>query len=258
ASCISKIARFGDPLFVRFEPASLEEPVLQGSIKTLSIQPDIEWFLDITTGYDQVFASMHPKTRYNIRLASKKGVQVRMVDDRGELKGDDVLVFRALLTETAHAHGFRLHPESYYRSLIEFFLPQNKRFDADTPFVKLFFAEYNGTPIAATMIMFFGDTAYYIHGGSAHIHRDRMAPYLLHDRAITETIHLGYRYYNFGGVAPDGSLRHPLSGVTRFKKGFGGESLMYSGTYDYPLHKGAYMVYTMGRNLRRALSSFNG
>lgn len=247
-----------DVVFIRYEPPHIQEALRAKSVKTLPIQPEIEWVLDLSSGYERLQQAMHPKTRYNIRLASKKGVQVRTVDDRRKLKEADIGIFSALLRETADTHGFRLHPEGYYRSFIEFFLSQDKGPDLNTPFIHLSFAEYNTHPIATIMTMFFGDTALYVHGGSIRSYREYMAPYLLHDRTIKDAATLGYRYYNFGGVAPDGSSRHPLSGVTRFKRGFGGESRRYPGTYDYPLQNIPYMLYITGRTFLRALSPLYG
>lgn len=245
-------------LFIRYEPPPVSEPLQAQGIKTLSIQPEIEWVLDLSQGYDQIQKALHQKTRYNIRLANKKGVQVRTVDNREQLKREDIMTFFTLLSETARVHGFRLHPEGYYRSFIEFFLPNDKSTDVNTPFIHLSFAEYNTRSISSIMIMYFGDTALYVHGGSARSYREHRGSYLLHDHAIKDASMRGYRYYNFGGIAPDGSPRHPLSGVTRFKRGFGGEPQRYPGTYDYPLQKIPYMLYTTGRTVLRALSSFNG
>lgn len=259
AWCLEELKQAtGEFLFIRYEPPPVYEPLQAKGIKTLPIQPEIEWVIDLSQGYERVQKAMHQKTRYNIRLASKKGVQVRTIDNREQLKKGDIATFFSLLSETAGVHGFRLHPERYYRSFIEFFLPKDTSTDLHTPFIHLSFAEYNTHLIATIMIMFFGDTALYVHGGSAWSYREHMGPHILHDRAMKDASMRGYRYYNFGGVASDGSPRHPLSGVTRFKRGFGGESRRYPGTYDYPLRKIPYVLYTTGRTVLRALSSFNG
>ena len=246
-------------MFIRYEPAAFPEgKTRHGSIKTRSIQPDHEWVVDTTSGYNALFAAMHQKTRYNVRLASKKGVQVRIVSEREQMHDNDAALFYQLLRETATTHTFRLHSENYYRQLIDFFTPKSPPRSAMTPFCRLFFAEYSGTAVAAILILYFGDTGVYLHGGSSRAHRELMAPYLLHDRALADTRALGYRYYNFGGIAPAGIPSHPFNGITRFKKGFGGESLVYPGTFDYPLRTMPYLMYTIGRALRNTLSSFNG
>ncbi len=260
-------ARTRKMTFIRFEP-SIDSPsdraLFVGSKRVISIQPENEWAVTIDKADDELLAAMHPKTRYNIRLANKKNVQVNVVyrnDPDFEQGIDDFIL---LLKGTSQKRGFRAHDAEYYRSLITYFSQvRAESITRSVPRLRLYVARHESTPVASSIVMFFGDTASYLHGGSSTRHTDVMAPYLLHWTALCDARALGATHYNFGGVSLEKSPRHPLAGVSRFKRGFGGETLSYPGTYDYILNPTDYVIYSLGRRVKRAwnkhlLSSFNG
>lgn len=253
--CVKRIADPTRDIFVRFEPqVSAESTFIKKSVKTHSIQPDAEWILDTRPGYRVLLGAMHSKTRYNIGLANKKSVQVRIVANTEDLRKGDEDAFVSLLAESAGRGAFHLHPHSYYRALIRYFLQlKNVEQNNKHPFGRLYLAEHEGDICATMFVMFFGDTAYYLHGGTSLRKRELMVPYALHATAIAQTEALGYPFYNFGGIVSNSDPSHAWSGITKFKKGFGGELFLYPGTYDYPLHSGQYMVYRGGRVLWRLL-----
>lgn len=236
---IRKLAEQAGAMFLRFEPIEKFQasnlPAGQGDgeqaiIKTLDIQPSRTLILDLTKTADNLLKEMHQKTRYNINLAIKKGVKI-VVGDKTRFEE-----FWDLLDQTSDRDKFTPHGRNYYQAMIEL---------KASP-VKLFFAEYRGKPIATGLVSFFGDTATYLHGGSANQERNVMAPYFMQWHFIELAKANGQKYYDFHGID---EARWP--GVTRFKKGFGGYELNYPGTFDLVYDQGWYSIYKMVRKVRR-------
>jgi peptidoglycan pentaglycine glycine transferase (the first glycine) len=222
-------------VFARIEPAHGVN--LPKAIK--ETQPNNNWFLDLEPTEEQILAGMKPKTRYNINLASRKGVKVR------EASPKEIIEVYKLLLETAGRNNFRLHPQNYYLHMWEHLAPDNLR---------VLIAEYNGKPLAAMFLTLFGTTAIYLHGGSSQAMKETMAPYLLHWEAIKIAKSLGYKYYDFGGIAPEGAGNdHSWSGISRFKRSFGGFEVTYPGSFEIIFSPLWYNVYKQGRKLRNII-----
>jgi lipid II:glycine glycyltransferase (peptidoglycan interpeptide bridge formation enzyme) len=114
--------------------------------------------------------------------------------------------------------------------------------------ISLYLVYYKNQVIAGNIVSFFGDTVTYVHGASSYEHRRVMAPYLLQWQVIKKAKEKGYRHYDFYGIDEE-----KWPGITRFKKGFGGEGIKYPGTYDLILNKKWYYVYKTLRYIRRKL-----
>jgi lipid II:glycine glycyltransferase (peptidoglycan interpeptide bridge formation enzyme) len=110
--------------------------------------------------------------------------------------------------------------------------------------LKLFIAEYEDRIIAANIVMFFGNRAVYLHGASSNECRNLMAPYLLQWEQIKEAKKQGCEIYDFWGID-----EKKWPGVTRFKKGFGGEEIDYSGTFDFIFDKTWYEIYKIAKRI---------
>lgn len=204
------------------------------------LNPSTSSVLDLTVGWHAIEAGMKAKTRYNARLAEKKGVAVEVA---GLEAFDD---FTRLLEQTATRDGFSLHPLEYYRAMLELLDGSGD--------VRAFLAiaRYEGRPIAANLMVDFNGQRTYLHGASSNLHRNVMAPYLLHKFLIADAIEKGMTTYDFWGVAPVGSSpSHPWAGVTRFKLGFGGEIVSMPGTYDIPTNIFIYALYRAARLWRK-------
>ncbi len=227
---IKKLAEKEGVMFLRFEPNWKLETGNWKLVKTLDVQPSQTLILDITKSEDELLAQMHQKTRYNIRLAEKKGVKIV------EAGAERFEEFWQLLASTGDRDEFNLHGRNYYKAML----------NLENSFVKLMFAEYKNKPLAGSLSVFFGDTATYIHGGSANENREMMAPYALQWQTIKLAKSLGYKYYDFHGID---EVKWP--GVTRFKLGFSGETVTYPGTFDLVFDTGWYSIYKMVRKARR-------
>lgn len=194
------------------------------------MQPREIFVADIAGDDDTIFANMKPKTRYNIRLAERRGVNVS--SNRDELSISD---FLRMNRETARRNRISTHPDRHYRALLESF-PREQ--------LELFTATHEGRTLAAILVALFGDTATYLHGASGDDDRGLMAPYLLQWHAMTASRQRGCVRYDFGGVDTMGTAPG-LSGVTRFKLGFSQnvKTIRYPGSYDIVLLPSIYMLY---------------
>lgn len=222
--------------FVRFEPpiATSDQAsatifhaiVAERQAKTMKpVQPKQTLFLDLSTTHDTLLAAAHEKTRYNIRLAEKKGVQVNVANDRI----DD---FLKLNRQTTKRDRFSSHPDEYYQMMVEALGPSR--------FLTVYVAEFQRKPVAVHLVVSFGDTATYLHGASSDEHRNVMAPHLLHWREIQDAKAAGRRWFDFWGISDE----YPhWAGITRFKRGFGGHELTHLGVFDVPVDTKRYTVY---------------
>ena len=110
-------------------------------------------------------------------------------------------------------------------------------------------------PLVAGIVVDFGDTRTYLHGASSNEHREMMAPTFLHWEIMRDAKARGMRFYDWWGIAPDGSaMDHPWTGITRFKTGFPGERISSPGTYDIVLRPITYKMYNALRRVRRIIA----
>lgn len=224
-------------LFVRTEPvlAGFAQDLPEHAIKTHDLQPAHTLITDLSQTEEQLLSGMHEKTRYNIRLAEKKGVQIEI----GAASIDDVWhVFEM----TSSRDEFRLHGKEYYRKMIE----------SGVAFLAI--AKQEDDILAANIMMDFGGVRTYLHGASSNVKRNFMGPYLLHWELMKNAKANGIQSYDWWGVAPvDALSTHPWAGISRFKRGFGGEEVEYPGTFDLVLHPIKYRFYQFIRRLRRGI-----
>jgi lipid II:glycine glycyltransferase (peptidoglycan interpeptide bridge formation enzyme) len=179
---------------------------------------------------EQLLAAMKPKTRYNIRLAERKGVVVRQGSPA------DFPAIAEMYLETAARDGFTVRPREYYldgwTSLYE------------AQMARPLIAEVEGRPVAAVILVRFGDRAIYMYGASRNEARERMPNYLLQWEAIRWARAAGCRVYDLWGAPDEFDESDRLWGVWRFKAGFNGEVVRFIGAWDYPARPLWYRLYT--------------
>jgi len=207
-------------------------------LSTHEIQPSRTLVVDLTPEEDQILATMKQKTRYNIRLAARKGVVVRA--------SDDVSVFSELMDITGQRDEFSVHSIDYYRQAHNLFYPQKG--------CELFLAEYEDQPLAAIMVFVRGTRAWYFYGASSNQQRNRMPTYLLQWEAMRWAKSRGCQTYDLWGV-PDLDhetleanfmKRHDgLWGVYRFKRGFGGQLKRSAPVWDRIYRPALYSAYRL-------------
>ena len=245
---MSDKAKEAGGLFIRIEPPletnnkKLFDQVAENVAMeaTHFVQPQDTIYIDLKSTEDELLQGMHQKTRYNIHLAERKGVVVRVAD-----KLEDIQLFNKLNEVTTQRDRFRSHPGQYYQAMLNALRPSG--------FMKLFLASIDNEVVAASLVAFFGDTATYVHGASSDSHRNVMAPHLLQWSQIQQAKKSGHTFYDLWGVVPSDSdnTNHSWAGITRFKKGFGGQEVSWLGAYDLILDNFWYKLYKIARGFRK-------
>lgn len=190
-------------------------------------------FLDLRKSESALLGDMKPKTRYNIRLSERKGVQVKTLS----LKEIDV--WYDLYKETAIRNGIYLHDLEYFRAVFT----ARARCTRSPAEVLLLLAEYDEVPLAAMFLVFSHRRALYLYGASSARYRNLMAPYALQWKAMCVARARGCEEYDMFGIAPRPNPEHPMYGLYRFKTGFGGSVFHSMGCWDYPLDCETYKYF---------------
>ncbi|MCL5667071.1 MAG: peptidoglycan bridge formation glycyltransferase FemA/FemB family protein [Patescibacteria group bacterium] len=238
--------KFPEAIFFRFEPKS-GICNLESAIPTAHIQPNKTLILDLTKSKDQLLKEMRPKTRYNIRLAQRHGVQVKA--DLAVTPGHGLYLRESLelILQTSRRQKFKTFPESYYQNFLNFFGIRNGQSAVK---VYVYKALYNKDLLAAAIMVDFGRVRTYLFGGSSSSRREVMAPHLLHYQALVDAKAAGLERYDFWGLD---TAREKDPGFARFKLGFGGQVLQYPGAYDIVQRKLQYGMYEFFRKVNRAV-----
>jgi peptidoglycan pentaglycine glycine transferase (the first glycine) len=220
--------------------------VREGGDNFEGIQPQFVFRLDLQDPLEDIFASFHEKTRYNIRLSSRRGVMVK------QGSRDDLVPFYEILQETCIRDKFLVRGFDYFESLWDELVKKG--------LARLFMAEYQGKYIAGTLAFIFGDKAWYIYGASSNENRNVMPNYALQWAMIKWAKENGCTMYDFRGVSGDTSPDNPLYGLYRFKKGFNGDFTKFIGEFDLPISATLYFLWERVipsyRELRRSLVNF--
>jgi lipid II:glycine glycyltransferase (peptidoglycan interpeptide bridge formation enzyme) len=186
--------------------------------------------LDLTRSEDELLAAMKQKTRYNVRLAARKGVRVRAGG------GADFDLLYRLYAETSLRDGFAIRSAAYYRDVWGALVEAGRA----QPFI----AEVDGEPVSALILFHFARTAWYFYGMSREAHREKMPNHLLQWEAIRWARQHGALIYDFWGAPDELVESDPLWGVWKFKEGFGGEFVRRVGAWDYAPSPALYRLYT--------------
>jgi lipid II:glycine glycyltransferase (peptidoglycan interpeptide bridge formation enzyme) len=186
--------------------------------------------VDLHGDEDALLGNMKQKTRYNIRLAERKGVRVRAGGPQ-----DFPLLYR-MYAETSLRDGFVIRPQDYYECVWSIFMQAGM--------LEPLIAEVDGEVLAAVMVFRFGSRAWYLYGMSRDQHREKMPNYLLQWEAMARARAAGCQVYDLWGAPERFEDSDPLWGVFRFKEGFGGRVARYLGAWDLPDNLWMYRLYT--------------
>lgn len=183
---------------------------------------------DLTVGEEAILAGMKQKTRYNLRLAERKGVTVG--------PSDDFESFYRLYAETAARDGFLIRPRDYYLAVMG-------RMQA-AGLGQLLLAEAAGERVAGVFLLRFGPTAWYFYGASSSQSRDLMPNYLLQWQAMRWAREQGCTTYDWWGAPDQLDAPDRMAGVYRFKEGFGPRFTAWIGAWDFAPSPSLYRGYT--------------
>jgi len=262
---VHKVARGRGAVFLKVEPNiilsdDLKKADVDRAMQSVGfepagrLQPARTIVLDITQSEDELLKAMKPKTRYNLRLAQRRGVEIREAGN-----SDDLKAFYSLLQTTGARDEFGIHAFEYYEQMWQNFGP------GGTNSLLLLLAEHPDHderaqgPIAGLLALRFGGEAIYMYGASANRGREHMPTYLLQWEAVKWARAQGCWVYDFWGI-PDAladedaeaevsptNTRSGLRGVYWFKKGFGGREVEYPGAYDYVYNPTLYRLWMRWR-----------
>jgi len=216
-------------------------------IVSKSIQPKSTIEIDLQGSESEWLERMKQKTRYNIKLAIKKGIQIEITDD--------ISTFYQLMLDTSKRDNFGVHSKKYYQLAFDLFSPSNK--------VALLIAKFEKTPLAGLMIFRSGDRSWYFYGASNNLERNRMPTYLLQFEAMKWAKSQGCTSYDLWGIPDDdeeilerdfNSRSDGLWGVYRFKRGFGGVIKRASPAYDRVYNPVLYKMINMVQKIRGEVS----
>ena len=197
-----------------------------------AIQPKYVFRLNVEgKTAEEVQAGFHQKWRYNIRVAQKKGVEVKICGK------EMVPAFADLMLTTGVRDGFVTRQPEYFSAML----------DDLGEHCRLYMAFHEGQPIAGTLAIHYGDKVWYLYGASSNEHRNLMPNYLLQWNMIQWAIETGCRIYDFRGVPGRVGEDHPLYGLYKFKLGFGGDYVEFVGEMDMVLNKPVNFMITKGK-----------
>lgn len=203
------------------------------------IQPRYVFRLDIKgKTEDEIFKNFHSKTRYNVRLATKKGVTVK------EGTKEDLKDFHRIMVETGERDNFIIRSLEYFEKMYDEMAPDH---------MKLLMAYHEDKPIAGIIPIMYGNKVWYLYGASSNSHRNLMPNYLLQWTMIQEAVKMGADMYDFRGVSGVVDESHPQYGLYRFKKGFNAEFTEFIGEIYIPYKPLTYKLYKLAEKTFRSL-----
>ena len=196
--------------------------------------------IDLTASEEEMLGRMKQKTRYNVRLAEKKGVTVRAGTT------DDLPMLYKMYAETSVRDGFVIRDENYYQTVWTTFMAsaQSPIPDSQFPSTIPLIAEVDGLPVAGIFLFTFAGRAYYVYGMSREAHREKMPTYLLQWEAMKRAKSAGCTVYDLWGAPETFDESDSMWGVYRFKDGLGGKVVRTLGAWDYAPNKFWYKMYS--------------
>jgi len=216
--------------FIRFSPLAGDSPANQKIFKKLNFRPapvhmmhpELSWMVDLTPPLETILSGMEKRTRYSIRKAEKDGVEIISSSSQNDLDK-----FYEIYRQTADRQGFVPYAKDYLEKELQSFLKNDK--------IKIYLAYYQKELIAAAMVVYANNSAFYHHGASIRKFSNITASESLQFEAIKEAKINGLSYYNFWGIVKEKETKHPWAGLSKFKRGFGGFEEEYLHAQDYIL-----------------------
>ena len=199
--------------------------------------------LDLNKSEEDLLKSFHPKTRYNIRLAEKKGVTVCEESNSSGFEKFSKLYFETTKRQKYFGHDYQYH-KTVWNNL-------------KNEISHILIAYYNDIPLAAYQLWYLDGVIYYVYGGTSELHRNLMASNLLMWEAIKLGKKLGAEKFDmWGSLGPNYDANDPWSGFTRFKEGYATKFMEFVGSYDLVINPLLYKIYNLVYSLREVYLRF--
>lgn len=245
---IAQIAKEKKAIMVKFEPNVKASAKAELQIESLAkkfifikgkpLFTKYSFQLDIAKSEEELLKGMHQKTRYNLRLAEKRGVKIR--EDNTE-KGFEE--YWQLMEETTKRQKFFAHTKNYHRKMWQTMIGSGMG--------HLFKAVYEGETLTTWILFELNQVLYYPYGASSNKHREVMANNLMMWEAIKFGKKQGCLSFDlWGSLGPEPDTKDPWYGFHRFKQGYGAELVEFAGSYDLVTNQVEYQIYKVAEVFR--------
>ncbi len=240
---LKKVGGEQNCIFIQLEPDVIKDS-LNFNDSSLNLKPAAHplftkytFILDLTKSEEELLSNMHPKTRYNIRIAQKH--EVKILEDNSDKAFEEYL---KLTRETTQRQGFFAHTEKYHRLMWQ---------SLKGKIAHLFLAKYKEKILVAWIVFIYGDTIYYPYGASSSEHREVMASNLMMWDVIKWAKKKGLKKFDmWGALGPNPDEHDPWFGFHRFKQGYGPELIEFIGSYDLVIKPFMYELYKIADKIR--------
>ncbi|WP_291318735.1 peptidoglycan bridge formation glycyltransferase FemA/FemB family protein [Desulfonatronospira sp.] len=196
--------------------------------------------VDLDLAEKDILGRMKSKTRYNIGLAGRRGVEVRT----GSM--EHLPAFYDLYLQTSARNGFATCAYEHFSAIFNAHI-----YDPCNSEVLFLLATCDQELLAGGIVAISGQTAHFLYGASSNTRRHLMGSYAVHWEAMRQSRLRGCLKYDMGAVSPGADPDHPFYGLYRFKTGFGGRLEMRSGSWDFPIDQEKYQAFINTDNLVR-------
>lgn len=246
---VSELKRIGIEnrcVFVRVRPQLTDDDFSRKTFANLGfkkapmyLHAELTSQLSIEKNEDEIISQMRKATRYEIKKAKSLGIEL-IINGNSNIEN-----FYKLQIETAKRQKFVPFSENFLLKQFELFIKNDKAI--------LYTTRYKNKILAQAFIIFYGQEAVYHYGASTDEGRKYPGAYLIQWEAILEAKRRGMLRYNFWGISPEGSKDHRFSGLSLFKRGFGGQDVSYLPAQDLIIDKNRYVVNFLIEKIRRAV-----
>ena len=232
-----KLAKTQKCLFLRFEPTIPFTPAdlrKFGAKKSHHIDPEHTWVLDLPKTDAEIYEIIGKNKARAHRNRALKDISIRTSHDQADMK-----IFWKFYADVAKKDNFQTNERKYLENQLKF------------DFATLYIAEFQGQPIAATIMYTGKDACYYAYAGADYEFRKKEGGAILLTQMLCDARAAGKKYFDFWGITTSDDPKDPWFGFTKFKKSFGGRQVDYAGTYDLPIDRKKYTLYSLLRPVNK-------
>jgi len=227
--------------FIRIEPMgnfNAQDLKSIGAIKIGEVEPEHTQIIDLSLSEEELRSDLNSGHRNRINGAQKRGIELSITKSK-----EDFESFLKMLRDTAKRAKVTFYPDSYYKDIYKIMEPSGT--------AKLYMAKVEGQPVAAALFYDYNGMRYYSHSGAFQdLNRKYNATVYLLWQAMLDAKKIGLSAIDLWGVAPNDDPKHKWAGISAFKKGYGGKTVSFMGTYDIPIKKSKYKIYSMMQKVR--------
>lgn len=236
-SAIKKLAKEKKCIFARIEPTipfSAAEMKKIGAKKSHHIDPEHTWVLDLPKTDEEIYQIIGKN-----KARAHRNHEIKEISLRTSKNPADMKIFFKFYESVAEKDNFQTNERKYLENQLKF------------DFATLYIAEFQGKPIGATIMYTGKDACYYAYAGADYEFRKKEAGAILLTQMLMDARAAGKKIFDFWGITTSENPKDPWFGFTKFKKSFGGRQVDYAGTYDIPINRKKYAIYSLLRPINK-------